>query len=222
MYRTPPVGSANFADWKDGDRAAGTKGSRVPHRAFTDLIEEIAFALEQFGFTLDPDDLTQVHQLFKLLGQPGPNDPPIAPNLPRMVYYVDGSQGFPDAVATNVSFATEEENNFIDSTFDGVLWTCGPSDGGLLLIMSCMDFVGGAGARGINVHIMKTGVAQGVAKDNRTSGTSANLGACVAFCGTVSPGESYYIRVSRDDAGGGSGFPTAFTSRFSVTKLSVA
>lgn len=221
MDRIPPIGSVNFADWKNGDRAAGIKGSFPPHEAWTDVNEELAYALEQFGFVLDKNDLTQVYELFRRLGSPGPADPPIAPNLPQLVSSADGTQIFPDAVAQDVNCSVIQKNNLINSTYSGSLLTFGSEDEGLYAFVCGTDFVGGAGAFGIQHEIYKSGVVQALAKDNRTSAGASNLGTNLIAIERVVAGETIRHSASRDDAGGGTHTPQPITTRFVATKLSV-
>lgn len=68
MDLVAPIGSLDPADWVNGNRAIGLKGSKVPHRAFTDANAEIVDAITRSGQTPDPDDLTQLYQAIKLIG----------------------------------------------------------------------------------------------------------------------------------------------------------
>lgn len=159
MDRIPPVGSSDFADWVNGDRSAGIKGSFPPHEAWTAVMEELAYALEQFGFTLDAGDLTQVHELFRLLGKPSASDPPVPPNLPQVVALADGTQSLPNGTVTNLAFQTTERNNFVNGSWDGTVFTVGAGEGGLYAINGGLR-VNGTGA-GLGVYIKKNGVVRG-------------------------------------------------------------
>lgn len=166
-------------------------------------------------------DPKRLHLAILELAFPGTDQPPKSPNLTRFHYYADGTQSFPDGTPVNVNCGVEVENNLVNSTYDGVTLTIGDQDAGLWGFLAGSDFVGGAGGFGIDHKIFLSGQGEALAKDNRSAHTASNLATNLVCFERLGAGQQIFHQLSRDDAGGGNGFPQLKTTRFVGMKFSV-
>ena len=143
------------------------------------------------------------------------------PSLPHFAAVADGTQVFAHATATNVTFATTITDGLIDSTYGGTVLTIGTQDAGLGIMVGGIEFIGAGGASGVVFDLMKVSPPTRVARDNRVSPSSANLGCTVAFIDNFIAGDQYHFQGTWNAwTASGTNTPSVPTTRFSFAKIS--